>query len=281
MKPNLFIVGAPKCGTTSLHYYLEQHPEICMSTIKEPNYFSADEISDLYYGTVPVREDAEYESLFQEKARIIGEASVSYLFYAGIAQRLYHYNNDARILIVLRDPVERGVSHYKMDRRLGFCKVSFDEILDKPERYPAYFRQFVELGDYAVQIKRYLQVFGKDAVKILKYDDMKNDPERFMSDVFEFLELEKVNINMEARNQALIPNNAIAAALYERKFIRTFTKKLMPSRVINLVKETMLRGKENPVNDSVKERLVMRYRTDMKCLSEMVDFDISDWPTNR
>ena len=277
MKPNLFIVGAPKAGTTSLHYYLSQHPDVCMSTVKEPNFFSAEEIGDLYYGTVPVRSQTDYEALFERSARVTGEASVSYLYYENVAQRLKDFNPSAKIIIILRDPVARALSHHKMDCRLGFCNVSLNSVLDEPERYPAYFRQFVELGDYFNQVTRYLQVFGPDAVLILKYEQLKEDPLGFMAAVFDFLGLYTIAVDLEPKNQALVPNNAFIGALYRSKLLRAVAKRALPGTLARTVERNLFRGRETDVDSLIRSRLRKRYESNLFRLAEVVDFDISEW----
>ena len=154
-KPNFFIVGAPKAGTTSLYAYLSMHPEVFMpSTIKEPDYFSHKAIlaQNLYYNTTHVTNLEEYLDLFSlangEKA--IGEASVSYLYYQEAARNLYDFNPEARIIIILREPVERAFSHYLMDARLGLIKATFDDIVfEKLSGQPyadMYYQQVVSFG---------------------------------------------------------------------------------------------------------------------------------------
>ena len=130
MKVNTFIVGAPKAGTSSLHFYLNQHPEICMSSVKEPNFFSAKEVENLYYNSQIVSSTKDYNSLFESDVKIKGESSVSYLYYKEVAKRIYEYNAKAKIIIMLRKPVDRLFSHYLMDKRLGLCSVSLQEIYD-------------------------------------------------------------------------------------------------------------------------------------------------------
>src|ERR1700733_8619605 len=125
---NLFIVGAAKCGTTSLYEYLNQHPEIYMCPVKEPHFFSnkVENLNkDLYrapepgkkYHTKVIKDIDVYTSLFDDGAayKIRGEASPSYLWDSDVAQKLYQYNPNAKIIIILRDPIDRLVSAYQMD----------------------------------------------------------------------------------------------------------------------------------------------------------------------
>ena len=135
-EPNFFIVGAPKAGTTSLYKYLESHPDIFMSALKETNYFSFTEIEEqkLYYREKGVSDWNSYLSLFENASgkKAIGEASVSYLFYPKTARAIKEKFSDARIIIMLRNPAERALSHYFMDYKMGYVKRKFSEIVFQP-----------------------------------------------------------------------------------------------------------------------------------------------------
>ena len=177
MKVNLFIVGAPKAGTTSLHHYLNEYPEILMSIIKEPDFFSDIEIQEqgLYYGSSRINNITKYNSLFSDwiDESIIGEASVSYLFYPNVPQRIKIYNDNSKIIIMLRNPIERAFSHYLMDYRLGLTSDTFEEEFDKKNTLN--FQQYFLLGNYFHQVKRYLDIFGKENVHIIWYSDFKEN----------------------------------------------------------------------------------------------------------
>ena len=132
MKVRIFIVGAPKAGTTSLHYYLNEHPEILMSSVKEPDFFLEKEIDDigLYYGTTRIETSDKYHNLFSDKKdeEIFGESSVSYLYYPEVPKRIKEYNTEAKIIIMLRNPVDRAFSHYLMDFKLGLLSDKFEDV---------------------------------------------------------------------------------------------------------------------------------------------------------
>ena len=148
IKPNLFIVGAAKAGTSALHAILSEHPNIFMSPVKEPNYFSSDLLVDnfnseqkkkfknekiqfLNNGAVRpchqlyVRNKTDYLRLFKDadsKVKYCGEASVSYLFSKIAAQKIKEFNPVSKIIIILRNPVERAFSHFLMDLKIGRSK---------------------------------------------------------------------------------------------------------------------------------------------------------------
>ena len=149
-KANFFLVGAAKSGTTSVYDFLNRHPEVYMSPVKEPNYFSSDikidEFSETYRKTtfldtefyfsneeLPplqltfVREEKQYERLFEkvETEKVIGECSTSYLFSAKAAEEIHAYNPNAKIVMLLRNPIKRAYSHYIMALKYGFTHKDF------------------------------------------------------------------------------------------------------------------------------------------------------------
>ena len=279
MKVNTFIVGAPKAGTTSLHFYLQQHPDVCMSEIKEPNYFTAKEVVKLYYDVSPVNNEDWYHSIFTEPTRkVVGEGSVSYLFYPKVAQKIYQYNPEARILIILRNPVQRAFSHYLMDCRLGLCDISLEEILENPSKYPHFYQQFIELGMYHQQIKRYIDVFGQSQVKVLFYDDLKSETSIFIDQVFSFLALKSVDINMVVKNKFKQHSSTIVAKLYQFKWLRYYINRFFPKKMLLMIKSVLFKDSKKPTLDpAIKRKLSEIYKKDIAELSKLLSKDLSAW----
>ena len=137
--PTFFIVGAPKAGTTSLYHYLEEHPEVYMSPIKETNFFSSKQMQEqeLYYDATPIQSKNQYLELFKDvsQEKQVGEASVSYLYYTGVAKKILEFNPKAKIVIMLRNPVDRAFSHFLMDKRLGLSISSFMDVIQEPKNF--------------------------------------------------------------------------------------------------------------------------------------------------
>ena len=114
MKVDFFIVGAPKAGTTSLFHYLNEHLEIEMSSQKEPDYFSDGALKrqGMYYRKSRIENLEKYHGLFTNKeVKLRGEASVSYLFYNDVPQKIKDYNPKAKIIIMLRNPIDSAKMH--------------------------------------------------------------------------------------------------------------------------------------------------------------------------
>ncbi len=278
MKANTFIVGAPKAGTTSLHYYLSQHEEVCMSSIKEPNFFSFQEVSSLYYKAPSISNSIKYQHLFEEDKKIMGEASVSYLFYEGVPQRIYDFNPNAKIIIVLRDPVERAISHFLMDRRLGYCSYSLETILNNKEKHPLYFQQFLELGLYYNQVKRYLDTFGKEQVHILFYADFKTNLDQQMTSLFQFLNLQATDIDYAVKNPFLSSNHRLISYLYKYRWIRKTIKSIVPKQGIKSIKNRFFSSKEKPLfSTSLLNKMKDFYRHDISQLETLLNIDLSLW----
>lgn len=279
MKVNLFIVGAAKAGTTSLHYYLGQHPDISMSSVKEPNYFTQSEVKNLYYNTKPVANEHVYHRLFRDNAKIWGEASVSYLVYKTTAEKIFNYNSKAKIIVILRDPVERALSQYSMDARLGFCRTSLESIIEEPDRYPQYYQQFVLVGNYSDQIKKYMDVFGHENVMITLFDDLKINPHSFVSKVFDFLGMNEVEIDLGERNKSVKPRNKIIASLYRFKPARKMIKLLATDNITSAIKAWGFQhaDKNEFLLESTREKLQEYYKNDILELEDILKRDLSNW----
>src|ERR1700693_2394465 len=182
--PNFFIVGAPKAGTTSLYEYLRRVPGVYMSPIKEPHYFNTIKIVTVS-ALPPIRDKAKYLSLFQgvKDEVAIGEATAAYLRDPETPKRIRDVVPDARIVMILRDPVERAFSHYLAYIREGSEPLSFQEALRKDLKQDAYLAP----GFYAQQVKRYLDAFGSERVKMLIFEEFIHDTNGAVSDVLKFL----------------------------------------------------------------------------------------------
>lgn len=178
--PNFFIVGAPRSGTTSLYEYLRQVPGIYMSPVKEPRYFDAvDHFAP--FAPKPIRSKAKYLRLFKnvKDEALVGEASPSYLMDLEAPKRIHSVAPHARIIMILRDPVEQIYSAYLLHRRAGFQRLPFHEAV-KLDLYqkPAFYTQ---------SVKRYCEIFGADRVKILIFEEFIGDTPGGVRGILRFL----------------------------------------------------------------------------------------------
>jgi hypothetical protein len=177
MLPNLIIIGAMKCGTTSLHYYLSLHPQIFMSAEKELKYF-------LQERNWP-KGLAWYESQFPVEAPVRGEASPSYTFYPmfdGVPKRMHSVIPDAKLIYVVRDPIERLISQYRHDLAEGKTSAPIEEAI-----LPLDSSMYVARSKYAVQLERFLEYYPLSQILIFTQEELKARRRATLQRVFRFL----------------------------------------------------------------------------------------------
>lgn len=284
MKVDFFIVGAPKAGTTSLYKYLNQHQDVVMSSVKEPNYFSNEELEsqDLYYASKNITDEKDYHSLFQangEKKKL-GEASVSYLFYPKVSKRIFTYNKDAKIIIILRNPVDRAYSHYKMDFRLGFVKRDFEDlVLNNNKEGSLFYQQYIDLGLYHLQVKSYIDEFGSTNVCVMFYEDLKKDRATFVNNIFSFLNLKSdSNINFNLKyNKSKLPSNNFMRYLYSISLVRKTASFLFNERLINFINKNFFRESNQEIESKVRHKLNQVFLNDIFMLEKLLNKDLSSW----
>ena len=287
-KVDFFIVGAPKAGTTSLYNYLNEHFEIEMSSQKEPDFFSDQSFKnqELYYGKDRIDTIEKYHALFQrEDVLLRGEASVSYLFYQDVPYKISKYNPNAKIIVMLRNPIDRAFSHYLMDYRLGLVSQSFDSIIQKTSKHQnrhLFYQQYIELGEYSKQIKRYLEVFSNENICIIDYEDFKNNTSDVVNTVFVFLGLEN-NINshsylMRKHNTYSAPRNKIVQKMYSFVFVRKMLAIILPKTLIRVIRNLLfIRDKKPRISDSTRDFLKRHFESDVIELSKLLNKDFSKW----
>lgn len=206
--PNLIVIGANKAGTSSLHAYLGQHPEIFMCYPKEPMFFLMQESSKASSTDYRVAGDKsgasftieEYKKLFEkgQNKKIRGESSTAYLANPRCAKRIKEMVPDVKIIAVLREPVDRAFSNYKMYVQRGFEKMSFEQAIEEEIKtgrldYPDGMR-YLALSKYSDSIKEYQKYFDDNQMKVFLYDQFRKDPISMVKEIFGFL---KVDLNFQ------------------------------------------------------------------------------------
>ena len=286
MKVDFFIVGAPKAGTTSLYYYLNEHPEIEMSTQKETDFFSDSAIQKqgLYYGKNRIDTLEKYHNLFpttQEKK--YGEASVSYLFYEDVPEKIKAYNSKGKIIIMLRNLVDRAFSHYLMDYRLGLISSTLEEVIESRsynKKSKLFYQQYIELGLYFKQVKRYLEIFGSENVHIILYQDFKNDIEVVMKKVYHFLEVDsKFKPKVEKKHNTFsIPKNNFIRIVYSFVGLRKFLKFFIPENLVKRMKNTFFKKEKKPeLSLKLRKKMNELFLHDINLLEDLLSKDLSIW----
>ncbi|MDG1127009.1 MAG: sulfotransferase domain-containing protein [Hellea sp.] len=192
-RPSFLIGGMQKCGTTALHHYLSLHPDIYMPEQKELHFFDDEDGVDWINPNYQ-----NYESLFsaQERGQISGEATPIYTFWPESLERIAQYNSKLKIIILLRDPVERAYSHWSMERARNNETLSFSEAIREGRRrldianpvdWSWRLFSYVERGFYVPQIKKAFRLFGSSNVKIVSTEKLNSDRINCLSSIYHFL----------------------------------------------------------------------------------------------
>ncbi len=291
--PDFFIVGAPKCGTTALYAYLKQHPQIFLPDHKEPHHFG----SDLDFQDQRPPDEAEYAALFAgaRDDQKVGEASVFYLLSQRAAEEIHARRPDARILVMLREPVEMLYSFHAQRVFNGTEDLDFLSALEQEparrrgERLPSRvgLRQglyYGELVSFADQLGRYLDTFGPEQVKVILYDDFREDPGKAVAEACEFIGVDAwvpdalpvVNANKEARS------HLVRSLLWKRPaFLRPF-RWVVPlawrKQAARKVKRWNTRATERaPLEPADRAALQARFAPEVERLAALIGRDLSAW----
>ena len=293
MLPNFLIVGASKCGTTALYYYLKQHPEISFPDLKEPKYFSSINekfphkgIGDTSVEKYAVKSFNEYCALFDNIENIrVGEASPDTIYYhERTSERIKETLGDIPIVIILREPVKRAFSAYMYLKRDSREKLSFIDGLMAEEKRLSDNWDFIwgykRCGLYHDQIKSFMDKFTN--VKIVLQEELKNQTTTILEDIYSFLNVD-VTFKTDAsinHNESGIPNNWISKFLLSRNnivstAIREIMKKLIPRNLLEKVASKSL--DKAVISDKEIEYLKPYFYDDICKLEKLIDKDLSFW----
>ena len=311
--PNFFMVGVVKGGTTSLHKYLEQHPDIYMSPVKEVNYFSRFDIDESKFAKAyahdvdvdlksylagdmkhtihiaHVTNTNDYYQLFRnvKNEKVIGEASNSYILYQNAPKEIHKTYPNAKIIMMLRNPISRAYSQYVMNLRLGKTKEK-DFIKEIEQDDNATIKgwganhQYLYIGKYYEQVKRYFDLFSKEQVLICWYDEYKQDVDKVVRSIYSFLGVDedfKVDTSKK-HNTAGVPKFAKLNYFINQNGVVSWAKRKLPRSWRAPFKKLMYTSKKQEIptiKPAEKEYLVNYYKEDIIKLSELVGKDLSHW----
>jgi len=301
--PNFFIVGAARSGTTSLDRYLSQHPEIYVTPRKETHFFAVDDFPPSFKGpgdeklnTSVIRHEEQYAQLFASVTgkKAIGESSAFYLYFLGTAERIAQAVPDAKIIILLREPVARAFSAYSYMVSNGRETLSFEEGLNQEEERrqegwePIWW--YKELGLYYRQVRHYLEVFGTQQVKVLLYDELCANAGQMLRDVFAFLGVvENVVIDTSVRhNPSGAPKSRSLYTLLGNfidnpNFLEKRIKSLLPSRLREAWASKAIDKLTRPalLDPQIHAQLQAYFAEDVSKLEDLLHRDLLSWQSQR
>jgi len=282
LRPNLFIIGAMKSGTTSLHEYLDTHPQIVMSQEKEPGYF-VEELG-LHKGEEWYRTRWELDG---GAYRYLGESSTHYTklpVLQGVPERLFRYNPQARLIYIMRNPFDRVVSHYWHALRDEHHGGELRSLLKAVKEDPGY----LAFSDYAMQLEPYFDRFGRDAVLTLTFEALLEDPQRELDRIYRWLDLPAHPIGEKsgkAHNQK--PSEVIAVAgagiLNRIQYSNTWDRisPLVPAWIKNFARKQAYRTvAEREVEKDIprlREAVAELQRRQIDHLKRLLGRDFPEW----
>lgn len=303
--PNLFVVGAPRCGTTALHSLLAQHPEAFMSAVKEPHFFAA-ELNRRYEQHVGRRIPSLYRSLDDylelfargAEARVRGESSVYYLYSDATADAIHAHAPEARIVIMVREPV--GFLHSLHGR---LCSMGDETVTDferaleleparaRGEQLPASVRVpelllYSRYARFAEGVERYRARFGEERVRVVVLDDYREHKQRVWDQLLEFLGLSPAPLpEDEDRNPHEVPRWLwLTVRLRERVHWQEWPRQGDPLALPRRARRKLYRllaglnwrpDRRGPVEPELRRRLERRFAPEVERLSALLDRDLA------
>jgi len=284
--PNFFIVGASKAGTSSLYNYLKEISGIYMSPIKEPNYFSESSVPANHPFLRPIRDKEEYLNLFEKvkDEKIIGEATPRYLTDDHAYELIHQISPQAHILISLRDPVDRIFSQYLMIAQAGGWTQSFHEILQMELEHPGNKSEVhlsINDGMYSESVKKYLDVFGSQQVKIIIFEEWISNTKDTVEEILRFLGLNNSVINFKNtvhRQFIGLPGSTALSIITNRLLIKIARIMLSRSSRSFLREKFLLKKQSKPkIREDDREILVKIYYNDVMKLQKILGRKLQ-WP---
>lgn len=280
--PDFLIVGATKGGTTSLYRYLGEHPGIHMPEEKEPNFFSLT-LDEVVADGVETAE-ARYRELFAEAGdRVTGEASTTYITHPEAPGRIRDRVPDARIVGSLRDPIQRAYSHYWMHLTAGKEKRSFHEVVaaELEGRDDDLF--YVEWSRYAANVRRFLDLFGREATLFFPTAELGEDTRGVVRRVVDHVGADPepvAEIPLERHNRFNgIPYGGLVERVRTSDLLGAVAGVVLPKRVRDyLGNDLLLRDAEErpPIEDRTLEMLADALEGEVAELEELLDRDLPE-----
>ena len=273
--PTFLIVGSAKAGTTSVYHYLEQHPQVYMSPVKEPQYFSLTgqgrPKGAAMIGVTPTQE--KYLELFKgvSDQKAVGEASTAYLLSPTAAKRIAEAIPDVKIIIILRNPADRAFSGYLMQLRNATDNGRVEEAFDSDKKY-------VRHSFYYENISRYIEYFPREQIGFFLFEELRKNPDQVMRRVYRFLGVDdNFQAEIQQHNQAWVPKYRLLNSVRERLLRSEKLRKALQDTAIKRWFRRLTRVEPPRMTDEIYQRLIAYYREDIEKTQRLTGLDLSSW----
>ncbi|MAM27670.1 MAG: hypothetical protein CMC13_01505 [Flavobacteriaceae bacterium] len=279
---DFFVIGAARAGTTTLYSYLSQHPSIFLPNVKECNYFSdVDSIdTEVYkepshgkkYHMKIINSEKRYNKLYLDAAgdQLKGDVSPSYLWDLKSAKKIYNHNKNTKIILSLRNPIERAYSHYLMHYNTGYEKEKTFEMAIQADKRHIWGggNMYLEMSLYFNQIQAYFNTFSSENIKILIYEDWIKHKEMYLNEVYTFLGIKPFSdYNLkDAFNKTQAVKNKKALDLLRQEKLKTSLRKILPEELTERIKQRFFyKEADKPVlSEKTIEKLTEYFKEDIE-----------------
>lgn len=290
MKPNLFIIGAAKCGTTSLHAWLSEHPQVFMTRIKEPNYFCSD-LSAFSF----VKDWRSYQSLYQyarENHVIRGESSVNYMISKVAAGKIFALDPDARLIAMIRNPADLVYSYHSqllrspLEDETDFeVAWSLSEARQRGQGVPKTcpvpaLVDYREIGRLGSQLWRFLSLFDRSRLHIVVLDDLVERPQVVYGRILDFLGIQdEGRCTFPRLNENLQFKWGWARRIVASSFIRRAQEMGIRNTGLQkpLYRLAAVSTPRPPLRPEFREHLTQVFRPEVEILQELTGRDLREW----
>ncbi len=293
-KIDFFLVGAARCGTTSLYNYLNNSPKIFLPKVKEPNFFSQvqspksedyelPDFDKIYHSKIITSADV-YDKLYatSNMEQLKGDTSPSYLWDKSTARRIYDHNPKAKILMSLRHPVDRAYSHYVMNYFTGVDnnKTFVEALNSKKNEFWGSCNMYLEMGYYYEQVKEYYKLFPKENIKILIYENWTKNLNEEIESVFNFLNVnltDSVFKDQVGQNRIQPLKNMTILNFLRQNGIKKLIKNLVKQERIDNLKNRLFKDEKEieKLNPELKNKLSKQFFEEARKLSELTQIDFN------
>lgn len=284
-KPNVFVIGAPKCGTTTITDWLSSHPDVFISSLKEPNYFNFDEYPY-------IKNIDDYENLFRgsEDEKWIGEGSTWYMYSDLAVKNILDYAQHPKFIVCLRNPVEMCQSMYYQHRQNGEEYLeTFEEAwkvqeerekgkyISKSCRCPGrlIYGQVCKIG---TQLKKVTQIIPDEDLHIIFLDDIKGDSQKVFNEITAFLEIERHHINSAKHNPSQIPR--YKSLIYGLNIVSKIKKKLninIDSGIYTMLKNLNSKDHKPDYNIEIRKELYHYFEDEIRKIEYITGRNLNHW----
>ena len=292
-KPDFFIPGFAKSGTSSLHDLLNTHPDISMSKVKEPVYWN-----NKSFDTFNDFEIVRYSDLFEKTTKIKGESTTSYMFYDSFIKNINKfYKKSPKFIIILRNPIDRFISHVNWMNGLGLEKKDINEVVMDEKRlnfneyddYPKYYYQF---GLYHKWISRLIDNFGKQNIKIITFEKLIIDRLNTINECYEFLGVEKVDkikfIRSNKSKKIVLPyfyhflRRSSSGKMKYSKIVKYIFPIKIREKIKKLIKNILkswisVESKNKKITTENRKKLTDIYFKDVELLRKKLKYNFYEW----